>query len=129
MGLFSRIARKRKRQLFQWCDGSGRTRFSDPIVVWMKLDEDKECDLAAHGPLAAAGDAESQQKCVAAIRRAVNCPEYSEDHPEGLTFLEAFTLLGDFIGYVEELKKNTAGQQITSLPTDDCRMESGILQN
>lgn len=119
-GLLQRWRQRRRekaRQIFKYWDGA-KDRAADPISIARAIDTHPTLDLDKHVKLAMAGDNESHQIIVTAVREVFGVSQWTESTP-GLTERECFDLLDSFAEYIEGLKKNS-----NPFPTDAPPMES-----
>ena len=102
----------RSRQIFRFWDGYCM-RGADPIVVLRALLQDPQFDADIHVTAAEAGQLDARDITIAATRRALGVSAWSESTP-GLTDMETWTLLVQFLAYCESLKKS--GSLFPNLP-------------
>lgn len=115
--LLNWIRRRREaknRGLFAFYDGR-RNRSIDPLEVLSKFEEDPAFVPETHLSLVDAGDFDALAIAVRAIRQAFEIPSVRQG---GLSSSECIVLISEFYDYLELLKKNGSGQQITQLPME-----------
>jgi hypothetical protein len=89
------------RDIYAYWDGR-QTKGADPLVLWNRLWTDPECAFEEVAPKATTFDLEIHQSLYALSRRVFEVSSLADG---GLTDLECFALLNDFLRYAESLKK------------------------
>jgi hypothetical protein len=107
--------------IYHFWDGA-RWRAVDPLVAWRTMWEHPLCDPDRDfGPATGYGpsgetisyDPQAQDRVLAMARDMFGVSPWTESQP-GLTINETFSLLWDFLGYMESLKKKRSPLPTTS---------------
>ncbi len=115
------LYRPSEKKLYGYWDG-GKTVWQDPMVLYKKLMEvgpELSIDIkVANSPMK--GNIEASNSLVEKIRKIFNLPLYDVNNPRysGLTETQLTELLGHFLLYCEDVKKNIAISP-TSPPTGE----------
>jgi hypothetical protein len=122
MGFWKRFtARRRQRQraIFRYWDGQ-RERAIDPAVAYRGLQTHPKYDPRKHPALAEAGDLESLDIMLGAIREVFGLSPLVQDEQgreRGLTDRETLDLVLEFNDFLLGLKKSTSPTPISPPPT------------
>lgn len=124
--MFSRLLRRAdRRDIFRYWDGK-RYRYADPLVVWQKLWSDTTVDPNIDFQLATGIDSDgnsveyesdAERRVLEMIRNLFGVRQWTESE-YGLTVRETFTLMWEFLRYINDLKKKHAPLRIPSQPSD-----------
>jgi len=106
------------RDIYGYWDGREQ-RLADPLVLWNRLWTDQECVFEEDAPKATSLQLEVHQRIYGLSRRVFQVHPLADG---GLTDLECFALLNDFLRYVEILKKKQG-----PLPMPSRFLESELL--
>lgn len=94
----------RRRAIFRYWDGR-RWRGADPLVAFRRMLNHPRFDPDTHLAAADRGDQEALSIVVEATREIFEIPAWRDDQ-QGLTEAETLNLIGEFIEYLNALKKN-----------------------
>jgi hypothetical protein len=111
-----RKKKKRSRTLFEYFNGTRQCR-ADPLPLWRSLwahDGFNETLVSD----ATQGDTEASAALASVLREVFEITPYSKDHEEGLSELEVFDTLADFLLLLEKIKKKRPPLPPKSPPTD-----------
>lgn len=124
--MFSRLLRRKsRRDIFRYWDGK-QYRYADPLVIWQKLWSDPTVDPNVDFTLATGidsdgnateYDADAERRVLEMIRNLFGVRQWTESS-YGLTVRETFTLMWEFLRYINDLKKKHA-----PLPTQSPRSD------
>ena len=110
--------RKKERNLFAFQDGARKKRQADPLRVWQAIQDELGTDIKDVVIGAEKGDLESIDLVTKAVRKAFNVKEWSEETPEGLSLGELLGLFGEFLRFVDDVKKKRGPLPSFQEPTE-----------
>lgn len=105
---------RRRRAIFRYWDGATH-RFADPMAVYRALVQSPRFNWEVHPALVDLGDLDALAITAEAVRDAFNLPAVSHGGP---TEAECVQLLGEFVAYLNALKKNGSPSPTLPEPTE-----------